>query len=112
MMQGPPMISHPQSLPPLHHPQMHNLPPTTFMTSIPSAHAVAPLHQIHPQQVNLEITFIFMFVFLNYDVIVGKLKTLIIDVGTQCCRCSHSDDPYGIPTPHHGHPCSTSSAIQ
>ena len=62
MMQGPPMISHPQSLPPLHHPQMHNLPPTTFMTSIPSAHAVAPLHQIHPQQVNLEITFIFIFV--------------------------------------------------
>ena len=111
MMQGPPMISHPQSLPPLHHPQMHNLPPTTFMTSIPSAHAVAPLHQIHPQQVILW-DHIYFHICFNSDTIVKKLNPLITDVGTQCCCCTHSDDPYGIPTPHHGDPCSTSSSIQ
>ena len=52
MIQGAPMISHPQPLPPLHHQQLHTLSPANIMSSIPSPHGVAPLHQIHPQQVH------------------------------------------------------------
>ena len=51
LMQGTTLMSHHQQpLPPPHH-HVHNLPPSNMMASIPSAHVIAPLHQIHPQQV-------------------------------------------------------------
>ena len=51
LMQGATIMSHHQQpLPPPHH-QLHNLQQSNLIASIPSAHVIAPLHQIHPQQV-------------------------------------------------------------
>ena len=54
MMQGPAMITHSQPIPPPHH-HGHNFPPSNILANLPSAHMIAPLHQIHPQQVFLVI---------------------------------------------------------
>ena len=54
MMQGAAMIPHSQPIPPPHH-HGHNFPPSNILATMPSAHMIAPLHQIHPQQVFIVI---------------------------------------------------------